>query len=380
MPNRITQSMAALGVVASLVIVSSTASLEGQPERSQLGARVEAVAGTGHVKAFVASRVQKNWTAPRTPWGDPDIQGVFTLKDEANTPLERPDEWAGRSMDDITPQELASAVEQRQQAAVERAPFAGGGVPEEGVAIAVPVHWFDNLAARNSRPWFVIDPPEGKIPALTAEARKRPPYMTFNGPSNLTVPGQRSEVTRRGGNRDTYLDRYLGDRCIMWQLNGGVTPTPGGYGGSFQIIQGRDNVVLRYEMVHEARVISLDGRARVNANIHGYMGYSRGHWDGNTLVVETTNLHPNAPYRDGTPGTNLRIIERLTRTSPKQVEWTITFDDATTWERPWTYSMPLTEDNTQLIHEYACHEGNYGMTNLLSGARAVEKEPASSRK
>ena len=119
--------------------------------------------GTDAVKAFIASRMTRNFVPPKMPWGHPDISGVFTTKDEANTPLERPVEWAGRHMDDITPQEFAQAVLERQQQAVERAPFAGGGEAEEGVALAVPIHWFDNLAAKNSRPWFLINPVDGTI-------------------------------------------------------------------------------------------------------------------------------------------------------------------------------------------------------------------------
>jgi hypothetical protein len=324
--------------------------------------------GAAVVKAFIASQVRKNWTAPKTPWGDPDIQGNFTTKDEANTPMERPAEWAGRRMEDITSAEFEAAIVQRQQRAVETAPFAGGGEPDQGVAIAVPIHWFDNLAAKNSRPWFVIDPVEGLIPPRTEEARKRPAMI---GPGSAQALAGLDATTRlRGGKRDTYLDRYLGDRCIMWA--NGVPHAPTIYGNSLQIVQTATHVVMRYEMIHEARVIPLDARPHLNSKIRGYMGDSRGYWDGNTLVVETTNLHAGAAY-NGAPGSRLRLIERFTRLAPGRVEWTMTFDDPTTWERTWTYSLPMTEDDKQIIHEYACHEGNYGMANLLSAARSEDK-------
>jgi hypothetical protein len=159
----------------------------------------------------------------------------------------------------------------------------------------------------------------------------------------------------------------------MW--GNGVPHMPIIYGNSFQILQTRDHVVIRYEMIHEARVVPLDGRANPDSRIRSYLGHSRGYWDGDSLVVETTNLHAGATYQ-GAPGESLRLIERFTRIGERRVEWTLTFDDSTMWERPWTYSLPMTEDDTQVIHEYACHEGNYGMANLLSAARAEEKKTA----
>ena len=348
MPSHVARQLA-LAVAAAML---SSVGIWGQTG----AARPEALslAGTENVKAFIASRIQKNWTPPTTPWGDPDIAGVFTTKDEANTPFERPAEWAGRRMDDITPQEFAAAIAQRQQAALERAPFAGGGEVEEGVAIAVPIHWFDNLAAKNSRPWFVVDPVEGQIPPLTAAAQARP------DPESRGLRGSRA---------DTYLDRDLTDRCMIF----GLARTAGIYGNSYQIVQGRDNVIFRYEMVHEARIIPIEGRgAPPRSGVRTPMGDSRARWEGNTLVVETTDFDERLEYRNA-PMADMRVIERFTRIAPKKVEWTVTIDEPSTWTRPWTYSLPMTEDNSQLIFEYACHEGNYGMANILSAARAVEK-------
>jgi hypothetical protein len=372
MMSKLSASLIAILGALCAITVGLSVELAGQAgTASQRSERAASLTNADPVKAFIVSRMAKNWVPTKTSWGDPDIQGVFTTKDEANTPFERPDEWAGRRMDDITPKEFAAAVVKRQQEAVERAPFAGGGEPEEGVAIAVPIHWFDNLAAKNSRPWFVIDPPGGKIPPLTGEAVKRPPALGAGGGG--AASGGDAQTRLRGGRRDTYTDRYLGDRCIMW--GSGIPHTPTIYGNSFQILQTRGYVVIRYEMIHEARVVPLDGRQHTSSKIRGYMGDSLGRWDGNTLVVETKNLHETANYR-GAPGKNLRLVERFTRIAPNKVEWTTTFDDPTTWERPWTYSLPMTQDNAQIIHEYACHEGNYGMANLLSAARAEDKKAA----
>ena len=153
------------------------------------------------------------------------------------------------------------------------------------------------------------------------------------------------------------------------------------YGNSYQILQTPDYVIMRYEMIHEARMIPLDGRPHVNSSIRSYFGNSRGKWDGNSLVVETTNFLPaNGRGRRGVPYglANLTLTERFTRIAPNKVEWTVTYDDPLTWTQPWTHSFPLTEDNSQLIFEYACHEGNYGMANLLSGGRLVEKNASDS--
>jgi hypothetical protein len=348
MVSSFSSGLATAGLVG-VIAVGSSASLAGQAgSGAQSPAQAAGLPGAEVVETFVATRVQKNWTGPKTPWGDPDIQGIFTSKDEANTPFERPDQWAGRRMDDITPKEFAEAIAERQQAAVERAPFAGGGEAEEGVAIAVPIHWFDNLAATNSRPWFVIDPPEGKVPALAPTARRVPRL----GPN--------------GGERDTYLDRDLGDRCISFAFR-----MPSIYGNSYQIVQTPDYVVLRREQLHDARVIALDGRPL--PDVRSYEGHSRGHWEGQTLVVETTGFDERVAYR-GYPATNLRVVERFTRIAPTKVEWSMTIDDPTVYVRPWTFSYPLTEDDSQPIYEYACHEGNFGLANILSAGRAGEKK------
>jgi hypothetical protein len=353
---------AALIVAVCAAVVASPATF-AQPRRPAAGtprtiSQDATLPNADVVKRFIAGRTQKNWTAPRTPWGDPDIQGNFTTKDEANTPMERPAEWADRSMEDITPAELAEAIVKRQQAAVEFAPFFGGGEPEDGVAIAVPIHWFDNLMAANSRPWFVIDPPEGKIPAIKPDAR-------------TVGAAQRGGM---GGRRDFYTDRSVSDRCIAW----GAWRLPTIYGNSYQIVQSRDHVVLRQEQVHEARIVPLDGGPPVGPQIRSYLGHARGHWDGNTLVVVTTNFHPQMSLRGfgarggAIPAEGLRLIERFTRIAPRKVEWTMTFDAPGVWPQPWTFSLPMTEDDAQIIHEYACHEGNYGLANILSAGRAAE--------
>jgi hypothetical protein len=360
MDRRICSSRVALAIAVAM------ASLTGHGQTGSGMSSAATLPDSEAVKVFIASRVAMNWTAPHTPWGDPDIQGVFTNKDEANTPYERPTEWAGRRMEDITPEELAQAIAKRQQQAVETAPFAGGGEVENGVAIAVPIHWFDNLASQNSRPWFIIDPPDGQTPPMTEQALARAAALAKQrGP--------------RGGHADSYEDRSLADRCITRGLPPAAM-TPGIYGNSYQVLQTPDYVVIRYEM-GITRTIPLDGRRHVGSDLRTYFGDGRGRWDATTLVVETTNFPERAIMPAGRLGTianiqvgSLRLIERFTRIAPKKVEYTVTFDDPTVWTRSWTFSMPLTEDDTQLIYEYACHEGNLGLANILSAGRAAEKK------
>ena len=295
----------------------------------------------------------KKYVVPRTPWGDPDLQGNFTDKNEANTPLERPDEWAGRQIKDISDKELAEAVAQRQLDQVRR---------YENI-IGVPIHWIDRLDAQNSRPWFVTDPPDGKIPPHNDEGRRR-------------AEAGAAERAKRGS-ADSFVDRTLGDRCIVSFAAGPAVAEilPKTYGNSFQILQTKDYVAIRYEMVHETRIIPLEGRGAARPHngpgLRAWWGDALARWDGSTLVVETTNFNGKAPWQGSTD--SLRTVERFTRVAPNRIEFTATLEDPKTWVRPWSFALPLAEDDGQPIFEYACHEGNYALRNILAGARADEK-------
>ena len=310
----------------------------------------------------------KRFVPKRLPWGDPDISGNFTTKDEANTPLERPDELAGKRIEDITPDQLKAIAEARRREAVENAPFATGS-RAEGIAIAVPIHWFDSLDSENSRPWFLVDPPDGKAPPPTAEALQR---------------AAAAAAARQGRSvADSYTDRGLNDRCIV-SFAGGPAPAemiPKAYGNSYRILQTKDYVVIQYEMVHDTRIVPIEGRgaARPHAApaLRRYWGDAVGRWEGDTFVVDTTNFrNAQLQFRGvaGVPGEGLHTIERFTRTAANKVEFNVTVEDPHTWGRPWTYAIPLTEDDGQGILEYACHEGNYGMRNILAGAREDQRK------
>jgi hypothetical protein len=296
----------------------------------------------------------KNWKPGRTPWGDADLSGVYSNSDESGIPFERPAQFNGRRLEDITPAELQKLSQARRDAVIDRAASAvedPEGHPQ--------LFWWENLNANSSRAWLVVDPADGHIPPTTPEAQKR--------------AAARTEARRRSGRgpADAPEDRSLYDRCISRGLPGSMMPAI--YGSSFQIVQGPNMVAIIYEMVHETRVIPLDGRAHVGKGISSYMGDARGHWEGDTLVVETTNFKDQIAYRNAS-GETLRLIERFKPVGPSAVEWSTTVDDPSTWTRPWTFAMNLTKkDSSQQPFEYACHEGNYGLRNILSAARAEER-------
>jgi hypothetical protein len=300
---------------------------------------------------------QTAWKAPRTAWGDPDISGLFTTDDELGVPFERPAQFGDRQVvsDEEFKQRLVQSERQDEadreefvapRAAQSNGPVAGGTGP--------PAHWIER-GRPSRRTSLVIDPPDGRIPFLNDDARRRgaiaagrtPEGIPFNGPDDL--------------------DRY--DRCITRGFPHVIFPTI--YDNTSQIVQGPGWVSMRYEMIHDARVISLDGRPHVSAKIRSYFGDSRGHWEGETLVVDVTNFSAKAGYRGAT--TNLHVIERFRRTDMNTVHYELTVDDPTTFSRSWTASLDLKKDPRQVqVPEYACHEGNYAMFNILSGARSEE--------
>jgi len=292
------------------------------------------------------------FSPPKMPWGDPDLQGTYTDKDEAGIPMERPSEFQGRRLEDVTAAELAELGRRRREQANQIAAAIGGGVGED--TGAGPSHWYEHLSANNSRAWMVVDPPDGQIPPLAPGARPLPPFGEERA--------------------DSYLDRSLYDRCITRGVTGSMLPVI--YGNSFQFVQGPGTVAIREEMIHETRIIPLDGRPHLNSKHTSYMGDARGHWDGNTLVVETTNFTDKTAIGIngyGNPNSvKMRLTERFTPVGPNVLEWSVTVNDPATWTRPWTFALNLTKDATQQVFEYACHEGNYGLRNILSAARAAE--------
>jgi hypothetical protein len=306
---------------------------------------------------------------PRTPWGDPDIQGTYTNSNESGIPMERPKELAGRRLEDVKPEELATLVKQRSARAEETAETIGG-TQEENTG-AGPKHWYENYNASNSRAWMIQDAPDYKMPATTDAAKQRAAAL---------------RAARRGGDGyftgpfDSPKDLSLYVRCISRGVPGSMMPAI--YGNSYEIVQAPGLVAIRYEMVHETRVIPLDSRKPLPDQMQSYMGDSRGHWEGDTLVIETINFNGKVGItRNGNTlltSADLKLTERLTRVDADTLIYEATVDDPRTWTRPWKISLPLTQHPEYQFFEYACHEGNYAMRNILSAERAAEKAaPAS---
>jgi hypothetical protein len=302
----------------------------------------------------------KSGTALKTPWGDPDLQGTWTSDDCIGTPMNRPVNLGDRLY--YTEQELAqrqSQLTKQQENANEE--FVA---PDQRVGTGPPSHWVERARRPCKQTSLVVDPPNGRVPDLLPEARTRPI------PQSAGVNNPKA---------DSWEDFSWYIRCISRGVAGSIFPVI--YGNGQQIVQAPGFVTILQEMVHEARVIPLDGRPHASPNTRSYMGDARGHWEGNTLVVETTNFLGNrtgiAVNGDGTASSDaLRLIERFTRTGPDEMHYEMTVDDPKTYVRPFKVAFPLTQEPGYQNFEYACHEGNYAMFDSLSGARAQEKKAA----
>jgi len=311
------------------------------------------------------------WKAPQTAAGHPDLQGVWA--NNTATPLERPKELAGRAF--LTDEEVAAMKKKAAEL------YNGGGDAAFGDTIFQTV-WaavkgsasntvagphkkaaneFDAGTGDYSSEWIVArewdnrtslitDPPDGKLPAMTPEgqARRAATFAAMSRPA--TGPA----------------DRGLQERCITF----GSPQLTAGYQSYTQIQQTSNSVVILTEMIHDARVIPLDGRPHLPSTLQQWMGDSRGHWEGDTLVVDTTNYKPRSFMSASSE--KLHAIERFTRTGPDSLKYEITIDDPGTWTKPWSLMLPLKQSSNP-IYEYACHEGNSGLAGILSGARAEEQ-------
>jgi hypothetical protein len=345
----------------SVVTASIAAAMTVGPEAGQSNAPTARAASTA-----------KPYVPPRTPWGDPDIQGGYSNKDENGIPFERPNNLAGRQLGEFDDSELAELAQSRDANRLEQARGIGGRDTGAG-----PVHWYEHYGAKNSRAWLVVDPPDGIIPAQTPAAQQRlgrgrgAPGAGARGGA-AAGGGRAAGPAGDGGRADSYTDRSFYDRCITRGLPGSMMPAI--YGNAYDITQAPGFVAIRYEMIHETRVIPLDRSPRSGLSSH--MGDARGRFEGDTLVVETTNFDPRTVYRNAS--SKLKLIERFKPVARGRLEWSVTVDDPDTWVRPWTFAMMLTTDPEQQLFEYACHEGNYAMRNILSAARAAEADAARS--
>ena len=320
------------------------------------------------VSAAQQQKAKSGWTK-QTPDGQPDLQGVWS--NNVITPLQRPLELNGRAT--LTQAELESLKKRVSEL------FSGDGDAAfaDGVFLAAIRgastyksgdggtgnynHFWLAERTFDNRTSLVTDPPDGRIPSLTPEAERR-----------IAA----SAARRREHPADGPEDLNMSTRCISF----GLPNVLAGYNANVQIVQSRNYVVLYHEMIHDARIIPLDGRPHIPSNIRHRLGDSRGHWEGNTLVIETTNFTPNAfsgpgSGRAGETSERLKVIERLTRVDADTLQYEFTMDDPQTWTRPWTAMIPWRKTNEK-VYEYGCHEGNTGLYGILSGTRFQEKAAA----
>jgi hypothetical protein len=331
-----TRWFVSLGPLALLVFVASAHAAAQTPAPSS---------GATAAKPTAAARP---WTAPKTSWGDPDLQGVWTSDAANGIPLQRPAQFGNRA--ELNDEEFAKKQERdsRTRTAAETAvgSFRGDGA------------WLNKSFRQTS---LIVDPPDGRMPALTPEAEKR--------------RAPRDQGTFGAGPFDSPDDFTLYDRCITRGIVGSVLPVI--YGNGNRIVQAPGYVAISYEMIHDTRIIPLDGRPHLSPRVRQYLGDSRGHWEGNTLVIETTNLTDQTSI--GLNGNGLRhsaamkLTERITRTEPDVLKYEVTIDDPKTYGKPWTISLPLTSPPGFFLLPYECHEGNHALEQSLGGERAEDK-------
>ena len=311
-----------------------------------------AVRARGAALATASPRAQTatQTALPRTADGHPDLQGVWDFR--SATPLERPARFAGREF--MTPEEVVEYERLALEREDGRPPDDARSTEEQSVH---PVWWLDygKKVVKTARTSLIVDPPDGKMPPQTPQARER-------------LAARRAEAKTHGP-ADSYENRSLFERC----LTRGVPETllPGPYNNNLQIVQSPNYMILHTEMIHEARVVPMDGRPHADANVRQWLGDPRGRWEGDTLVVDSTNFTDRTSFRGS--GATLHLVERFTRIDADTLEYRFTVDDPATWTRSWTVAYPMTRSDGPM-YEYACHEGNYGLRDILSGARWEDKD------
>jgi hypothetical protein len=305
----------------------------------------------------LAQTSTKKWTVGRTPDGQPDLQGVWDAS--SMTPLERPAALGNKEF--YTPEEIV-AYEKARAHDLDR--DRRDGSADADLSRAYNESWFDRGVhlASNHRTSRIVDPPNGRFPVYTpAAAQKYRDLQKWSAEHAFDGPETRS----------------LYDQCLVFSQSGPPF-LPGNYNNFYQILQTPGYVTILSEMGHQVRVIPLSNRSPLPGDVKQWMGDSVGHWEGNTLVVETANFRVSDHSRfgvqyDGITDGNLRVTERITRTGPSTITYRATVTDPTVYTQPWTIELPM-EKSQSLIYEYACHEGNYGLVGILSGARAEEKK------
>jgi hypothetical protein len=329
-----------------------------------------AQSGLAAVEKAAAALAPKGWTPPRTPDGQPDLQGIWT--NGFITPVERPTELGGKP---FFTKEEAVAFEQHK---VINRDNRGKLDSESDVKFAYNDAWWDfgTHVSKTLQTSLVVDPPDGRIPPLTPEAQKRVAMHIQAITEKCSQPGAICLDATSGDGvplpTDGPEDRSYMERCISWG-QAGPPMMPSGYNNNYQIVQNANYVLIFVESMHEARVVPLDGRPHLPPDVRQLMGDPRGHWEGNTLVVESTNFSDATKFRNA--GRNMHLIERFTRTDPDTLLYEYTLDDPTTFTKPWSVAIPMGSTKDK-IFEYECNEGNVGLEGILRGARFAEQQAA----
>jgi hypothetical protein len=341
MRYRFLASMGALVVVIAFLSLAPVPVMGPTSVESFVG--VAEASGGGAQAPPDAAKKANTWTPPRTSDGRPDLQGVWDFR--TITPLERASDLGGKQF--LTDEEAAQVEAKAAEDRIDRPPRAGDpGTYNQ--------FWFDRgtRVVEDKRSALIVDPPDGKIPPLTPEGQKR---KAAGGRQALPAGPE---------------DRNVAERCILG-FNSGPPMEPRAYNNNVQVFQTPGYVVILNEMVHDTRIVPLDGRP--HGTIRQWTGDSRGRWDGDTLVIDTTNFYNKTAFSERQGSTpNMHLVERFTRVDSDTLLYEFTVDDPATWTRPWTAAIPMTKSEER-IYEYACHEGNYGMFGILTGARAQEK-------
>ena len=324
---------------------------------------VSAVAALVALVSSGTAPVVAQTTVPRTACGQPDLQGIWDFR--TITPLQRPEDLAEREF--LTAEEAASLEQEAVDRNIRllnrpaRRTTAGGSVDRrtDGTPGFYNNFWLDRGTSTvgTRRTSLIVDPPNGRMPPLTADGQNR---------------ANARRAYRREHPADSWVDRSAAERCILG-FNAGPPITPGGYNQNVQVFQTPEHVVLVTEMVHTARIVPLDGRPPLGQNIRQWSGDSRGHWEGETLVIETTNFTDKTRWRGSTE--NMRLVERVTRVDADTLLYEVTVTDPETWTSSWTASVPMQRTDVPM-YEYACHEGNYAMEGILAGHREAEQAAA----
>ncbi len=309
-----------------------------KPKQMSIRAQLVVIGLAVFLPAFAQT---KKW---RTPWGDPDLQGSWS--NATTTPLQRPAKYAGREF--LTKEERA---EQDKETAIGRDKRAASGTPED-VDGAYNAFWWER-GWSDGRTSLIYDPPDGQIPPLTPEGRKR--------------QSARNESVRTEGPYNGPEDLDLYTRCI---IRGPVPRIPSGYNNNYEIVQSPGFVAIVQEQIHETRIIPLDGRPHVDSSVREWLGDSRGHWEGDTLVVETTNFNDRTSFQGATK--DMRVIERWMRVADDRIDYRFTVSDPATWTKSWSAAISWHKAGT--LYEYACHEDNISLYGILAGARAEERK------